>query len=91
MNGGTNVCAALQRAGQLLKRDAPSEALRLVVLLTDGRIDSLQVWVLGALRRNFMCLGFWRARQLLVTGLHVDGASAGGGRHEERSAQQQHL
>ncbi|GFR43717.1 hypothetical protein Agub_g4828 [Astrephomene gubernaculifera] len=42
MNGGTNVAAALQKAGQLLKRDAAPDAMRHVVLLTDGRVDSHQ-------------------------------------------------
>lgn len=43
MNGGTSISGALQRAGLLLKRDAPADALRLVVLLTDGRVDAHQV------------------------------------------------
>ncbi|PNW75243.1 hypothetical protein CHLRE_12g518800v5 [Chlamydomonas reinhardtii] len=42
MNGGTNVAVALTKAGQLLKRDAAPDAMRHVVLLTDGRVDSYQ-------------------------------------------------
>ncbi|EFJ51063.1 collagen-related protein [Volvox carteri f. nagariensis] len=42
MNGGTNVAVAVQKAGQLLKRDAAPDAMRHVVLLTDGRVDSYQ-------------------------------------------------
>ena len=41
MNGGTNIAAAVQRAGQLLKA-APPECRRVLALLTDGRIDSYQ-------------------------------------------------
>ncbi|GLI58796.1 hypothetical protein VaNZ11_000557 [Volvox africanus] len=42
MNGGTNVAVAIQKAGQLLKRDAATDAMRHVILLTDGRVDSYQ-------------------------------------------------
>ncbi|KAG2499073.1 hypothetical protein HYH03_003256 [Edaphochlamys debaryana] len=42
MNGGTNVSVAVAKAGQLLKRDAAPGAMRHVVLLTDGRVDSYQ-------------------------------------------------
>ncbi|KAG2453640.1 hypothetical protein HYH02_001853 [Chlamydomonas schloesseri] len=42
MNGGTNVAVALTKAGQLLKRDSAPDAMRHVVLLTDGRVDSYQ-------------------------------------------------
>ncbi|GIL47224.1 hypothetical protein Vafri_4093 [Volvox africanus] len=42
MNGGTNVAVAIQKAGQLLKRDAAADAMRHVILLTDGRVDSYQ-------------------------------------------------
>ncbi|GIL70492.1 hypothetical protein Vretifemale_1233 [Volvox reticuliferus] len=42
MNGGTNVAVAVQKAGQLLKRDAAADAMRHVILLTDGRVDSYQ-------------------------------------------------
>ncbi|KAL6781397.1 hypothetical protein ACKKBG_A10990 [Auxenochlorella protothecoides x Auxenochlorella symbiontica] len=41
MNGGTNISLAVQRAGQLLKPMAP-QMRRVLVLLTDGRIDSHQ-------------------------------------------------
>lgn len=41
MNGGTNISLAIQRAGQLLKPFSPSTR-RVLVLLTDGRIDSHQ-------------------------------------------------
>lgn len=41
MNGGTNISLAIQRAGQLLKPLSP-DARRVLVLLTDGRIDSHQ-------------------------------------------------
>jgi uncharacterized protein with von Willebrand factor type A (vWA) domain len=42
INGGTNIAAAVQKAGQLLKTSAAPDALRRLVLLTDGRIDSYQ-------------------------------------------------
>nr|GLC37737.1 hypothetical protein PLESTM_000643100 [Pleodorina starrii]GLC59299.1 hypothetical protein PLESTB_001471800 [Pleodorina starrii]GLC74502.1 hypothetical protein PLESTF_001519500 [Pleodorina starrii] len=42
MNGGTNVAVAIQKAGQLLKRDAAPDSMRHVILLTDGRVDSYQ-------------------------------------------------
>lgn len=42
MNGGTNIAAAVQRAGQLFKKNAAPDARRLLVLLTDGRVDSHQ-------------------------------------------------
>jgi hypothetical protein len=42
INGGTNIAAAVQKAGQLLKASAAPDALRRLVLLTDGRIDSYQ-------------------------------------------------
>lgn len=41
MNGGTNIALAVQKAGQLLKPLSPSTR-RVLVLLTDGRIDSHQ-------------------------------------------------
>lgn len=42
MNGGTNIAAAVAKAGSLLKAE-PSSARRVLVLLTDGRIDTYQV------------------------------------------------
>ena len=42
MNGGTNIALAVQKAGQLLKPLGPATH-RVLVLLTDGRIDSHQV------------------------------------------------
>ncbi len=48
MNGGTNVAVAVQKAGQLLKRDAAPDAMRHVILLTDGRVDSYQAHEVGA-------------------------------------------
>lgn len=42
MNGGTNIALAVQKAGQLLKPLGP-RTQRVLVLLTDGRIDSHQV------------------------------------------------
>ena len=42
MNGGTNIALAVQKAGQLLK-PLSATAHRVLVLLTDGRIDSHQV------------------------------------------------
>ena len=41
MNGGTNIALAVQKAGQLLKPLGP-RTQRVLVLLTDGRIDSHQ-------------------------------------------------
>lgn len=41
MNGGTNIAAALAQAGSVLKAAGPCAA-RLVVLLTDGRVDGYQ-------------------------------------------------
>lgn len=41
MNGGTNIALAVQKAGQLLK-PLSATAHRVLVLLTDGRIDSHQ-------------------------------------------------
>lgn len=41
MNGGTNIAAAVQKAGQLMK-DLSSDCRRVMALLTDGRIDSYQ-------------------------------------------------
>lgn len=42
MAGGTNIALAIQRAGQLLKKNMAEDAHRVVVLLTDGRVDSYQ-------------------------------------------------
>lgn len=41
INGGTNIAAAIAKAGSLLKAE-PASARRVLVLLTDGRIDSYQ-------------------------------------------------
>lgn len=41
MNGGTNISLAIQKAGQLLK-PLGDECSRVLVLLTDGRVDSHQ-------------------------------------------------
>jgi hypothetical protein len=41
MNGGTNISLAVQKAGQLLK-PLGEHARRVLVLLTDGRVDSHQ-------------------------------------------------
>ena len=45
MNGGTNIAAAIQKSGQLFKRHADDDSLRIVVLVTDGRVDTYQVCV----------------------------------------------
>jgi hypothetical protein len=42
MNGGTNIAAALASAGAVLKAGAGGAAARLLVLLTDGRVDGYQ-------------------------------------------------
>ena len=42
MNGGTNISLAVQKAGQLLK-PMGENARRVLVLLTDGRVDQHQV------------------------------------------------
>jgi hypothetical protein len=44
MNGGTNIAAAVAKAGSLFKSCAScsSSTRRVLVLLTDGRIDSYQ-------------------------------------------------
>jgi Mg-chelatase subunit ChlD len=42
MNGGTNIAAALAQAGAVLKAGAAPAAARLLVLLTDGRVDGYQ-------------------------------------------------
>ncbi|KAK9829572.1 hypothetical protein WJX72_006550 [[Myrmecia] bisecta] len=41
MNGGTNIAASIQAAGQLMKA-MPANASRVIVLLTDGRVDPFQ-------------------------------------------------
>ena len=41
MNGGTNIALSIKQAGQLLKDEDP-EAARIIVLLTDGRVDAFQ-------------------------------------------------
>lgn len=41
MNGGTNIALSIKQAGQLLAREEPGTA-RIIVLLTDGRVDSFQ-------------------------------------------------
>ena len=41
MNGGTNIALSIQQAGQLLKDEDP-QAARIIVLLTDGRVDAFQ-------------------------------------------------
>ncbi|KAL4858206.1 hypothetical protein ACK3TF_001693 [Chlorella vulgaris] len=51
MNGGTNIALAVQKAGQLLKPLSPSTR-RVLVLLTDGRIDSHQAVLLPAASRE---------------------------------------
>jgi uncharacterized protein YegL len=42
MNGGTNIATSIHKAGQLLKKNLSADASRVVVLLTDGRVDSYQ-------------------------------------------------
>ncbi len=42
MNGGTDIATALGQAGKMLKSEG-AEVTRLVLLLTDGRIDRQQV------------------------------------------------
>lgn len=41
MNGGTNIACSVQRAGQLLKH-LPSNSMRTLCFLTDGRVDDYQ-------------------------------------------------
>ena len=41
MNGGTNIALSIKQAGQLLRGEEPDTA-RVLVLLTDGRVDSFQ-------------------------------------------------
>lgn len=41
MNGGTNIALSIKQAGQLLKGEDP-DAARIIVLLTDGRVDAFQ-------------------------------------------------
>lgn len=41
MNGGTNIALAIKQAGQLLKSE-DADASRIIVLLTDGRVDTFQ-------------------------------------------------
>jgi Mg-chelatase subunit ChlD len=41
MNGGTNIALSIKQAGQLLKHEDP-DAARIIVLLTDGRVDGFQ-------------------------------------------------
>lgn len=41
MNGGTNIALAIKQAGQLLKNE-DADASRIIVLLTDGRVDTFQ-------------------------------------------------
>ena len=41
MNGGTNIALSIKQAGQLLKNEDP-DAARIIVLLTDGRVDGFQ-------------------------------------------------
>jgi hypothetical protein len=41
MNGGTNIALSLKQAGQLLREEEPGAA-RVIVLLTDGRVDPFQ-------------------------------------------------
>jgi Mg-chelatase subunit ChlD len=43
MNGGTNIALAIKQAGALLKNE-DADAARIVVLLTDGRVDTFQGW-----------------------------------------------
>lgn len=47
MNGGTNIAVAIHKAGQLLKRHAHEDAIRHIVLITDGRVDSYQAREVG--------------------------------------------
>lgn len=44
MNGGTNIAAAIHRAGQLLRNSSES-CRRVLCLMTDGRVDRYQVCV----------------------------------------------
>ena len=41
MNGGTNIALSIKQAGQLLKGE-DADAARIIVLLTDGRVDAFQ-------------------------------------------------
>ncbi len=54
MNGGTNIALAVQKAGQLLKPLGP-RTQRVLVLLTDGRIDSHQAGLEAGLTRIPSC------------------------------------
>ncbi len=47
MNGGTNIALAIKQAGQLLKSE-DADASRVIILLTDGRVDTFQ----GKLGKN---------------------------------------
>lgn len=42
MNGGTNIAAAVTHAGKALKKTASAEVAKVIVLITDGRVDGHQ-------------------------------------------------
>lgn len=87
MNGGTNIAAAVGKAGALLKPEPPA-ARRVLVLLTDGRIDSYQAreasQVTAQLADEQAHVALWAfgvGRGVDAAELQriVDGAAAGGG------------
>ena len=57
MNGGTNIAAALSHAGKVLKRDAGADVAKVIVLITDGRVDGYQVW---GCQRTWKVWEVWR-------------------------------
>lgn len=59
MNGGTNIAAALSHAGKVLKRDAGADVAKVIVLITDGRVDGYQVW---ECQRAWKVWEVWRCR-----------------------------
>ena len=65
MNGGTNIALSIKQAGQLLKDQDP-EAARIIVLLTDGRVDAFQGEPLA--QASFFCMGSLQALRQLKGG-----------------------
>lgn len=59
MNGGTNISLAVQKAGQLLK-PLGEATRRVLVLLTDGRVDSHQVSVSSLVLLSLCGCWAWR-------------------------------
>ena len=67
MNGGTNIALSIKQAGQLLKGE-DADAARIIVLLTDGRVDAFQGQHLHPTELSGYCIASSMPLMVLVLG-----------------------